>query len=133
MNEITKAIADLINTLNGGAKDAATALRDHAPQAWAIVVRQVYAEAWLSLMGWLVFACVLAGFAIALWREARRLAKSENLTERDDGTGLAIGASIVGTAAIIVALVSCASYVQVLLTPEYAAAERVLELVRGTR
>lgn len=131
MNELAKSIADLINSLNSGAKGAADAFARVAPEAWHALVRRVQVEAALQAACFIALSA-LCGY-LALWfrRAALDCARRKPYYDQSEDVGFRwVGFGVCASAAVIFASVLLCGVLPDLLAPEVTAAERLLWAVR---
>lgn len=131
MNELAKSIAELINSLNGGAKSAAEALARVAPDAWHALVWRVQVEAALQTVGSLVLAVMFA--ASAPWFAKKAAAEAKKPCYVDQGFNVGALKVIAGAfvwVAVILVLVTLRNTVPDLIAPETEAAARLLRMVK---
>lgn len=142
LEALAKQIAALLQTINGGAQSIGSGLQRMAPDAWRIAVKQVYVSSVVSLLSWFVVSSILWAIAASFYKqakveraladEAREKGDSQGTKERegysDSFTAWAILSAILGGVGLATNLIS---NVVPLLNPEYAAALKILELVKG--
>jgi hypothetical protein len=131
MDDKQKTIADVldksIDKLSGGAAEIAKAVKQAAPHAWEVAVRQQFAEGCVYFIAWSVVFVALLGFSVWLCRNRERIWKSAEEEYAEPfvmiGVLMLIGGMLgAGSAAARAAL-------QV-ANPEYAAAMAILEAVK---
>lgn len=73
MNELAKAIAELIQTLNGGASGIGQAFKTHAPDLWRVAVYQARLDASIDLAAWELVGVAFLVLGWLMVRHARNL------------------------------------------------------------
>lgn len=140
MNELAKAISELVNTINGGANGLGQALKTNAPQLWKMAVYQAKVDAWSSVAMW----CSLAVILLLIGRHFRTHVKyweTERAKLTDDPWEAAKAKDsadcwrtafvIAMTLASIIVVATVGNNMPQIMNPEYAAASALSERFLG--
>lgn len=145
-----KTIADVldksIDKLSGGAAEIAKAVKQVAPHAWEVAVRQQVVEGALGLATGLAIAALGAYAAVRIWRAAPALKREKQLLEKrrwsfnsgkepeDIDVDLEMFPIWLALCvALLVALlgsIRVSAYAPMVVNPEYYAAQAILEAVK---
>lgn len=125
MNEISKALAQLLETANNGLKGVGGGIQSLSPEAWRIAVKQAYISAVSTTVTSALFAVVALVVIVGA-------AKIIIRREEGDDVGPLVAAVLVAVAVLLVCIFAIANVgIPGILNPEFAAAELILEKLRG--
>lgn len=131
MNELSKSIAELVDSINHGAKAVGASFQNISPVAWRAVVYQVQLTAWIHMGIWL-FIAGIAAYVSSKMRGIRKKLIADG-DDRNEADTYEIWAWILTCVALLVAVVTIGENLITIMNPEYAAGVKIYHtLVKGS-
>jgi hypothetical protein len=129
MNELSKSVAELIQSLNGGAKSLAEALQRISPEAWKVTVYQVQINAYRNIIGWWCIAAVC--FVIGL--KFRQIEKKLRAAKDNEAESYCIVTWVAMCLSLIISFVAVCANIDGIINPQYEAAVKILSHITPTQ
>jgi hypothetical protein len=139
--ELQKSIAELINTLTNGAKGTGEIMKNIAPEAWRVAVRQVIIDGCTDLLvggvigiAIILLAILVIGKGVESAKETVKQCQDHSLDNYKEALVFwRIGYWVCTIIGSIVILCSVSAAAPKLLNPEYEAGMNVIRLAHGYR
>jgi len=127
MNELSKAAAELIQSLNGGAQAFGEALQRVSPEAWRIAVYQVQINGFRFIAAW----CFLAAVVFVIGLKFRQIEKRLRADGKKEATAYYIATWVAMSLASVIAVTSVCINFDKIINPQYEAGIKILSNLRA--
>jgi hypothetical protein len=121
MKDLSNSIAELVDSINHGAKAIGTSIQNISPAAWKIAVYQAKLTAWIHMGIWVFIASIVAYVAYKMHLYGKKNPNVSDIFESWCWILLCV--------AFLVAIIAIGEGAIVILNPEYTAGTEILQML----
>jgi hypothetical protein len=125
MNELSKALADFVQTLNGDAKSLGDMLHRISPDVWKLTIYQVQVEGFRNITVWWLISAIIFAVGFKFHRVRKNLQEGDS-----EAVCYYIGTWVFVCVAVFIVIVSAGVNFDYIINPQYEAMNRILRMLR---